>query len=425
MAVGGRRRHDQQVPTAARPALTRSPDRLLGGVCAGAAERLGVDPLLVRVVAVLIGLVPLGGVLAYCAAWWYLPLADRPPMPREPRPPWLEALQRDDRRTIIGVACLGVGGLWLVRSFDVFGGDLTILAISLVATGVAVAWVRTAPEERDRLRDVVSRASGTSAAPLPGAPGSLWRLVGGLVLVVAGGLAFIGGSGQLDDLGGVLLAAVVTAGGLGLLIGPWALGILRLAGDERRQRIRSEERAELAAQLHDSVLQTLVLIQRSAATHPADAVALARLQERVLRSWLYSDGPGATAGAVPLTLSAALEVVAAEVEVDHHIEVELVTVGDRPSDDATAALVASTREALVNSAKHAGVGSVDCFAECDAAGCRVFVRDRGAGFDPAAVPDDRRGIAESITARLARVGGKVTVTSAPGAGTEVAMELPA
>jgi signal transduction histidine kinase len=290
---------------------------------------------------------------------------------------------------------------------------------------VAVAWVRTAPEERDRFRDVVSRASGTPAAPLPGGPGSFWRLAGGLVLVVAGGLALVGGSGQLDDLGGVLLAAVVTAGGLGLLVGPWALGILRLAGDERRQRIRTEERAELAAQLHDSVLQTLVLIQRSAASNPADAVALARRQERELRSWLYSDGPGAAAGVVPLTLSATLEVVAAEVEADHRIEVELVTVGDRPSDDATTALVAATREALVNAAKHAGVPSVDCYAECDASGARVFVRDRGVGFDPATVPDDRRGITESITVRLARVGGRATVTSAPGAGTEVALELPA
>jgi signal transduction histidine kinase/phage shock protein PspC (stress-responsive transcriptional regulator) len=409
--------------TAVRAPLTRSPDRLLGGVCAGAAERLGVDPLLLRVCAVLVGLLPVAGVLAYCVAWRLLPTDDRPPASRSPRPPWLEALQRDDDRTIVGVACLGVGGHWLLRTIDVFGGDLTILAVSLVATGVAVAWVRTDPAERDRLRDVVSRASGSPAAPLPGAPGSFWRLAGGLVLVVAGGLAFVGGSGQLDDLGGVLLAAVVTAGGVGLLVGPWALGILRLAGDERRQRIRTEERAELAAQLHDSVLQTLVLIQRSAATNPADAVALARRQERELRSWLYSDGPGA-ADAVPVTLSAALEVVAAEVEADHRIEVELVTVGDRPRDEATAALVAATREALVNAAKHAGVPSVDCYAECDAGGARVFVRDRGTGFDPAAVPDDRRGISESITLRLARVGGKATVTSAPGAGTEVALELP-
>lgn len=430
MVVGARRRHDPRVPdavdTAAGPApVRRSPDRLLGGVCAGVAERLGVDPLLVRVCAVLLGLIPVAGVVAYCAAWWSLPLDDRPPMATAAvRPPWLRALQRDEPRTIVGAGCLGVGGLWLLRSGDALGGDLTILAITLVLAGVAVAWVRTDPAERDRLRDVVSRASGTPAAPLPGAAGSFGRLAAGLVLVVAGALAFVLGLGRLDDLGAVLLAVVVTAAGLGILVGPWALGILRLAGEERRQRIRTEERAELAAQLHDSVLQTLVLIQRSAATHPADAVALARRQERELRSWLYGDGPGATGGAVPLTLSAALEVVAAEVEADHHIEVELVTVGDRPRDEATAALVAATREALVNVAKHAGVPSVDCFAECDATGARVFVRDRGTGFDPAAVPDDRRGIADSITARLARVGGRATVTSGPGEGTEVALEVP-
>ena len=148
------------------------------------------------------------------------------------------------------------------------GGDLGILAASLIAAGIAVAWVRTDPAERDRLRDVVGRASGSPTALLRGGPGSITRLVVGLVLVVGGGIALLAGFDHVSGAGAVLLAAVVSAGGLGLLIGPWAVGILRVAGEERRQRIRTEERAELAAQLHDSVLQTLVLIQRSA-TDPA------------------------------------------------------------------------------------------------------------------------------------------------------------
>jgi signal transduction histidine kinase/phage shock protein PspC (stress-responsive transcriptional regulator) len=393
MAVGPGCGQDHEV------ALTRSPDRLVGGVCAGIAEHFEIDPVLVRVATVLVGLVPVVGVLAYAAAWWSVPLADRPPThPERFRPPWLLALQRDDPRTIIGATCLGLGAGAALHDLDALGGQWTILAVSLVATGVAVAWVRTAPEER-----------------------SLWRLAGGMVLVVLGMLAFVGGSSGLDDLGVVLLAAAVTAVGIGLLLGPWAIDILRVAGDERRQRIRTEERAELAAQLHDSVLQTLVLIQRSAPSRPTEAVALARRQERELRSWLY--GEGAANPEAPTTFAAALEVMAADVEVAHDVEIELVTVGDRPLDEATAALVAATREALVNAAKHAGVPSVDCYAETDATTTRVFVRDRGSGFDPAAVPSDRRGISDSIEGRLSRVGGRATIGAVAGAGTEVTLEL--
>jgi signal transduction histidine kinase len=246
-------------------------------------------------------------------------------------------------------------------------------------------------------------------------------MLGGVALAVIGMLALASGSGQLDDLGTVLLAAVVTAGGIGLLLGPWAVGIMRVAGEERRERIRSEERAELAAQLHDSVLQTLVLIQRSAPSRPTEAVALARRQERELRSWLYGDAARQPDG--PATLGAALEVMAADVEVHHGVEIELVTVGDRPLDDATAALVAATREAVVNAAKHAGVPSVDCYAETDVGSSRVFVRDRGRGFEPTEVPEDRRGISDSIQGRLTRAGGRATVSSTPGEGTEVTLEL--
>ena len=399
MAVRPGRGQDHRVPGTAAPPLTRSHDRLLGGVCAGVAEHFGVDPLLVRVAAVLVGLIPLVGVLAYGIAWWQLPLDPRPPTEPVPnRPAWLRTLQRDDPRTIAGASCLLLGASGVVRALDSLGGEWTFAAVTLIATGVAVAWVRTAPEER-----------------------SLWRLLGGVALAVIGMLALASGSGQLDDLGTVLLAVVVTAGGIGLLVGPWALGIMRVAGEERRERIRTEERAELASQLHDSVLQTLVLIQRSAPSRPTEAVALARRQERELRSWLYGDAASQPDG--PATLGAALEVMAADVEVHHGVEIELVTVGDRPLDDATAALVAATREALVNAAKHAGVPSVDCYAETDVGSTRVFVRDRGRGFEPTEVPDDRRGISDSIQGRLTRAGGRATVSSTPGEGTEVTLEL--
>lgn len=420
------RGQDAAMASLARVPFRRSPDRLVGGVCAGAAERLGVDPLVIRLAMLLFAFTPVVGILGYVGAWWLLPLDRRPPTtPTVERAEWLQALQRDDPRTLIGAACLGLGGTYLIRTIDVVGGDVGLLAATLIALGIGVAWVRTDPAERDRLRSVVGRASGSPGTMLRGGPGSISRLAFGLVLVVAGGIALVAGIGGVSGAGAVFLAAVVSAGGLGLLIGPWAVGILRVAGEERRQRIRSEERAELAAQLHDSVLQTLVLIQRSAGSgRPTEAVALARRQERELRSWLYGDG-GRIGGAAT-TLAAALEAVASEVEGDHGIDVELVTVGDRPLDEAGWALVAAAREAMVNAAKHAGVTSVDCYAEADAGGggVRVYVRDRGAGFDPAAVADDRRGIAESITARLARAGGKATVSSEVGVGTEVALEVP-
>ena len=418
--------HHPGVAVLARAPFRRSPDRVAGGVCAGLAEWLRVDPLVVRLAAVLLGFTTGVGLVAYVAAWWLLPLDPRPPaVPDADRPDWLRALQRDDARTIIGAACLGFGGVVLLGTIDLLGDDLTVLAATLIAAGIAVAWVRTDPAERDRLRDVVGRAPGSPASFLRGGPGSITRLAVGLVLVVSGGIALLTGLDGVSGIGLVLLAAVVSAGGLGVLIGPWALGILRVAGEERRQRIRSEERAELAAQLHDSVLQTLALIQRSAPSRPAEAVALARRQGRELRSWLYGDGRSGTGGTAPVTLAAALEVVAVEVEGDHGVEVELVTVGDGPLDDPGRALVAATREALVNAAKHAGVGSVDCYAEVDATGRRVFVRDRGSGFDPDAVAPDRRGIAESITARLARAGGRATVSTELGVGTEAMLEVPA
>lgn len=419
--IGGQ---DPGMAVLAQAPLRRSPDRLVGGVCAGVGEWLGVDPLVIRLVVVLLAFTPGIGLVAYVIAWFIVPLDPRPPaVPPTDRPDWLQALQRDDRRTIAGVACLGLGATWLVQSLDVLGGDLTVLAATLIAAGIGVAWVRTDPAERDRLRDVVGRASGSPTALLRGGPGSITRLAVGLVLVVSGGIALLAGFDGVSGAGAVLLAAVVSAGGLGILIGPWALGILRVAGEERRQRIRGEERAELAAQLHDSVLQTLVLIQRSATARPSEAVALARRQERELRAWLYGDGRADRSA--PASLAAALELVAVEVEGDHGIEVELVTVGDHPLDDASRALVAATREALVNAAKHADVNSVDCYAEADGSGRRVYVRDRGRGFDPDVIAADRRGIAESIQARMARAGGHASISSTPGVGTEVALEIPA
>ena len=211
-----------------------------------------------------------------------------------------------------------------------------------------------------------------------------------------------------------LIAAVVV---LGVIFAPWVLRLVRSLTEERSERIRSQERAEVAAHLHDSVLQTLALVQRS--DDPQQVAALARRQERELRAWLAGrPAPGQAARLAP-----ALEAAAAEVEENHGVPVEVVVVGDRELDPAVEAVVAAAREAMTNAAKFGGGSTVDVYAECTPAALQVFVRDRGPGFDPAAVPADRRGVRESIVGRMERHGGRARITSSPAGGTEVELVL--
>ncbi len=211
-----------------------------------------------------------------------------------------------------------------------------------------------------------------------------------------------------------LIAAIVV---LGVIFAPWVLRLVRSLTEERSERIRSQERAEVAAHLHDSVLQTLALVQRS--DDPQQVAALARRQERELRAWLAGrPAPGQSARLAP-----ALEAAAADVEDNHGVPVEVVVVGDRELDPAVEAVVAAAREAMTNAAKFGGGSTVDVYAECTPGALRVFVRDRGPGFDPAAVPADRRGVRESIVGRMERHGGRARISGAPTGGTEVELVL--
>jgi signal transduction histidine kinase len=246
------------------------------------------------------------------------------------------------------------------------------------------------------------------------------RFVAGAALVGLGLATFLLFSSDPVSAARGLSGGAVVVVGAALIAGPWLLRIWQSLSAERAERIRSQAHADLAAHLHDSVLQTLALIQRQA-HDPRAVIRLARGQERDLRAFLYAE-PIAAEGAE--SVAGALRRVCAEVEESAGVPVEVVTVGDGPMDEARAALVAAAREAMVNAAKHAGTGRVDVYAEVDAAGASVFVRDRGAGFDPAAVPADRAGIRNSIVGRMARHGGRAEVRSAPGAGTEVELRLP-
>jgi signal transduction histidine kinase len=207
-----------------------------------------------------------------------------------------------------------------------------------------------------------------------------------------------------------------------IVLGPWWLRIARDLVVERQARIRAEERADMASRVHDSVLQTLALIQRNSAD-PQQVIQLARAQERELRAWLFDGRPPGSLGE-GLTLAAGVRLIQQEVEAQHGVPVEAVTVGDCELDDDLTALLAAAREATVNAVKWSGAAVVSVFAEVEPGEVSVFVRDRGRGFDPAAVPGDRRGLAESVHARMARRGGSATVRSVVGEGTEVSLTMP-
>jgi signal transduction histidine kinase len=249
-------------------------------------------------------------------------------------------------------------------------------------------------------------------------PSEIGRLGAGLALLVGGAVVLIIYSGEVAQASAALISAAGVAAGLGLLVGPRLLRARAEADAERRARIRADERADVAARLHDSVLQTLALIQRE--EDPGRAQSLARRQERELRGWLYGNElPGE-----PDTLASALRAAAAEVEEHYGIAVNLVQPSDDPLDEGLSSLAAAAREAMTNAGRHAGVKEVSVLARVSDDEASVFIRDRGAGFDVAAVPGDRRGVRESIVGRMERSGGRAGIVSAPGAGTEVELVLP-
>jgi signal transduction histidine kinase len=244
----------------------------------------------------------------------------------------------------------------------------------------------------------------------------LLRILIGIALVALAAVAVVIRS-DLSAAPEAFVAVLVVVVGLALITGPWWIRLASELSEERAERIRSQERAELAAHLHDSVLQTLALIQRNSES-PREVARLARGQERELRTLLY--GTRTSSG----QLATAVRAAAGEIEDDYAIQVDVVVVGDAALDDKLAAVVAASREALVNAAKHAGVATVSLYVETDEQATTAFVRDRGAGFDLEAVGKDRQGLRSSIIGRIERHGGKVDVRSTPGRGTEVEIRMP-
>jgi signal transduction histidine kinase/phage shock protein PspC (stress-responsive transcriptional regulator) len=393
---------------------TRPADhRLAGGVAAGLAEHFAVPVMAVRVVFVVATWFNGAGVIAYLLLWRFMALA-------EPESsPGLESAERRGLRSgsrrrfgpkeilqTIAICAIGAGVLVLLQVTGRGISGSLLLPVLVGLLGVAVVWRQLDDAAWQRW---MRQTSGWAFAA---------RAAAGVVMIVLAGLYFFsqerGWSGIVD----VASAAGIALVGAALILGPWISKLLGDLAAERRERVRSQERADVAAHLHDSVLQTLALLQKNAGDAAAVAT-LARRQERDLRSWLYGDE--AQHGD---SLVAALRLAAAEVEDAHHVPVEVVGVGDAALDPDVSALARAAREAMVNAAKHARVARIDVYAESDGRTAEVFVRDRGVGFDPAAVAEDRLGLKGSIIGRVERHGGTVDVRSAPGEGTEIAMRLP-
>ena len=361
----------------------REEGRVVAGVCSGIAADLGVDPTVVRLAFALLALASGSGVAAYLGAWALLPAP--------------EAREAPDRvRFGAGVVLLIVAGFLAMRGLGL--ADSLIWPAGMIAIGVALVW----------------RVPGGRRFAQPFA----LQAVAGFVLIALGVVSFA--STGSPFAGGAPVAPSALAVALVLLVGPWVWRLAREQYTERLARIRSDERAEVAARVHDSVLQTLALIQRHA-DDPRQVATLARAEERELRSWLYQGGDRSDGA----TLLGALEQAAADVERRHGVRVDVVGSGDTALDDRLEALVLAAREAMTNAAKFSGAAEVSVYAEVRSGKVDVFVRDTGAGFDRAAVPADRRGNGESIEGRMRRHGGSATVTSASGAGTEVELTVEA
>ena len=388
--------------------------RLLGGVAAGISARTGVDVTIVRTVIVVLAFAGGFGIAGYVAAWLLVPATGEELS--------IGARALGDRTGITlaaGLASL-VTVVFVLLSL-VGAGWIGSVAWAFVISVVGIVLIsRNAPAGEQatlrRLADPVigftgdTRRSRIALRTLVGAA----LLIAGVVTLLVGHTS----TALLRPLVGVLLviAAVV------VVLGPWWLRVGRELVAERQARVRAEERADMASRVHDSVLQTFALIQRRA-TDPQQVIQLARAQERELRSWLF-DGHAPGSMTADTTFAAGVRQIQSEVEAQHGVSVEVVTVGDCPIDDDLQALLGAAREATVNAAKWSSARVISIFAEVEPEAVSLFVRDRGRGFDPATVPADRRGLSDSVGARMARRGGSADVRSVPGEGTEIHLSMP-
>lgn len=402
----------------------------LGGVASGIARHLGWPIWLVRLCFVGLTMSSVLAIGVYAALWMLMSDAPAPG-----QPPGLEAAshqgmrekgeERPRRRSNVGaitaLVMMAGGGFMLANSLGLGLAGAFFWPALLAAIGIALVWLQAdAPDEQTPTPSGVPQW----IAPLLGTKkwASTLRVVMGMGLVGAALSMLAASQIGVDQVPVVLWVAGMTLTGVGVVAAPWVLRYRRKLDAAREEKLIADTRADMAAHLHDSVLQTLALIQRQA-DDPRQVASLARRQERELRTWLYADQPG------PGTLKTALVAAGGEVEDGRGIPVEVVCVGDIDLTPDLRAIVQAAREAMMNAAKHSKADLIDVYAEvdrdCEEPLVQVFVRDRGQGFDLDAIADDRMGVRGSIIGRMERHGGTARVRSAPGEGTEIRLEMKA
>ncbi|MFD8593712.1 PspC domain-containing protein [Kitasatospora sp. NPDC059646] len=434
--------------------LYRSPHgRILGGVCQGLSVHLGVPVTWVRLAFIVLFFSEGIGTLLYAAFWVVVPLGigEAAPGAARPAPPAAAPGRRGRRRDLLertfhgedgapgalpadagadarpaAGSAAGQRGGSLGQLFALIGLVIGVMALlsalgiqtakpyvwPLLAVGVGVALVWRQADD-SRWQNWFGLQPGSRK-------GAYLRVAAGVLLVVAGIIGYFLMQGVASPIALVVESSLAVVAGVLVLGGPSMVRMWQDLGAERTARIRAQERAEIAAHVHDSVLHTLTLIQRRA-EDPKEVLRLARAQERELRLWLYR--PEAAAEAAPDTLAEHLRAIVAEVEDRHGVHLELVCVGDCPMDEKIASQMQAAREAMVNAAKYGGGGPVQVYAEVEGRTVSVFVRDHGPGFDPDDLPEDRMGVRESIIGRMRRNGGTARVRPAPDGGTEVELEM--
>jgi signal transduction histidine kinase len=404
------------IGTPHRPYRRGVDNAILGGVCGGLAIRLGVKERTVRVVFSLLALLSGAGLLLYMLIWLTLPRAGE----EQSIANRLVGRRRKLRHILLGLIVIAAL-TWFLGSIGVLNLGVFTWPLWLSLLAVIGVFKGASTDERHHLEELLR------SAPLIGKAASrdkrsFWlRVALGAILVYFGFRLLHHFGGAWGFAAPALFGTLVLLIGVMILLAPWWLTTLDDLSGERRARMRVEERANVAAHLHDSVLQTLTLIERSAGDEAA-VTRLARNQERELRAWLF-DPESADADA-PTTYASLLRTLQGEIENDYGVTIELVTVGDCEADEKVIALVAAAREAAINAAQWSNASTVSIYGEVEADSLTLFVRDLGRGFDVDAVPSDRRGIALSIHQRMEHHGGSASIKSTIGAGTEVQLTLP-
>jgi signal transduction histidine kinase/phage shock protein PspC (stress-responsive transcriptional regulator) len=406
-----------------RPRATRVAEGAwLGGVCTGLARHLGWPVMAVRIAFVALATFQFIGVIAYGALWLLLPpestvkapgleSASRAGMRDHGRPK-----RRIDWGMLLALVALGIGLLLITQNTSLGISSQLFWPVAFACAGAALVWRQADSAQQKRWRDEAGGRVWLAPFVARGGWPALVRVIVGLGLVGAAFGIVIAQQGQIAQLPEVMAMTMLALAGLAIVLAPWLHRSRSALNQARAEKVRADARADMAAHLHDSVLQTLAMIQRQS-DDPKAVQQLARRQERELRNWLYGDELHEA------TLKVALTAAAAEVEDERGVPVELVMVGDCDTSDEIRALVRAAREAMVNAAKHSGADKIDVYAEVDEESVEVFVRDRGHGFDVDAVAEDRMGVKGSIIDRMARHGGTATIRSAPSDGTEVRLEI--